>query len=66
MELRCACKFLCGGDRFGPKRVIGMTEIRNAQDRIAERRDKLIAAAERQFAVQATWSERFVVEWRLV
>lgn len=43
-----------------------MTEIRNAQDRIAERRDKLIAAAERQFAVQATWSERFVVEWRLV
>lgn len=43
-----------------------MTEIRHAQDRIAERRDKLIAAAERQFAVQATWSERCVVEWRLV
>jgi adenine-specific DNA-methyltransferase len=41
-------------------------ELFDAQDRIAERRDELIAAVERQLAVQATWSERFMVGWRLV
>lgn len=41
-------------------------ELFDAQDRIADRRDELIAAVERQLAVQSTWSERFVVGWRLV
>lgn len=38
-------------------------ELFDAQDRIADRRDELIAAVERQLAVQSTWSERFVVGW---
>ncbi|MFN7456414.1 MAG: helicase-related protein, partial [Gemmatimonas sp.] len=41
-------------------------ELFDAQDRIAERRDELIAAVERQLGVKTSWSERFVVSWRLV
>jgi adenine-specific DNA-methyltransferase len=41
-------------------------ELFAAQDRIAERRDELIEAVERQLAVQSTWSERFTIRWRLV
>ncbi len=48
------------------RRNVARRELFDAQDRIAERRDELIAAVERQMAVQHAWSERFVVGWRLV
>ena len=48
------------------RRNVARRELFDAQDRIAERRDELIAAVERQMAVQQTWSERYVVGWRLV
>ena len=48
------------------RRSAARRELFDAQDRIAERRDELIAAVERQLTVQSTWSERFVVRWRLV
>jgi adenine-specific DNA-methyltransferase len=37
----------------------------DAQDRIGERRDELIASIERQLGASHTWSEIFVVRWRL-
>jgi len=37
----------------------------DAQDRIGERRDELIAAIERQSGASHAWSEIFVVRWRL-
>ena len=36
----------------------------DAQDRIAERRDEMISAIERQLGATHTWSEAFVVRWR--
>ncbi len=38
----------------------------DAQDQIAERRDQMIAAIERQLGAQHTWSEVFVVRWQLL
>ena len=32
---------------------------------VAEQRDTLIVAVERQLSVQSTWSECFVVRWQL-
>ncbi len=48
------------------RRTAARRSLFDAQDRIAERRDELIAAVERQLTVQTTWSELFVVHWRLI
>jgi superfamily II DNA or RNA helicase len=37
----------------------------DAQDRIGERRDELIASIERQLGATHTWSEIFLIRWRL-
>ena len=38
----------------------------DAQDQIAARRDDMIAAIERQLSATHTWSEAFVLRWRLM
>ncbi len=48
------------------RRTSARRSLFEAQDRIAERRDDLIGAVERQLTVQPFWSQRFVVAWQLV
>ena len=47
------------------ERAANRRALYDAQDRIGERRDELIAAIERQSGASHAWNEIFVVRWRL-
>ena len=47
------------------ERAAKQRALYDAQDRSGERRGELIASIERQLGASHTWSEIFVIRWRL-
>ncbi len=50
---------------FESERAAKRRALYDAQDRIGERRDELIASIERQLGASHTWSEAFAIRWRM-